>query len=267
MITGGFPGWKRGIFRRGKEIKGLRGGVHRYAAQANPRIDAATAEKNRFRTETNLEGKPVKRFEFREVAREDPRFREVLALRYQVYCAERGFENPEDFPDGLERDEFDDSSIHFAAIHRPTGRVVGTVRLVLPAAARLPGEKFFNIRATVAGFDRMNVGEISRLALTKRYCRELQRNLRNGSGEIVHGLFRCLALESGRLGLTHLYAVMSRGLPVLLAKNRIHFNRVGPERAYHGLRAPYFGAIEELVASDHVLYNLYRTLLPVSKVA
>jgi hypothetical protein len=53
MSTGLFPNRKRGIFCRGKEIKGLRGGVHRYAAQANPQIDAATAEKDRFRTETS----------------------------------------------------------------------------------------------------------------------------------------------------------------------------------------------------------------------
>ena len=52
METAWFPNRKGGIFRRGKEIKGLRGGVHRYAAQARPQIDAATAEKNRFRTET-----------------------------------------------------------------------------------------------------------------------------------------------------------------------------------------------------------------------
>ncbi len=52
MTTGWFPIRKYGFFRRGKEIKGLRGGVHRYAAQASLRIDAATAEKNRFRTET-----------------------------------------------------------------------------------------------------------------------------------------------------------------------------------------------------------------------
>jgi hypothetical protein len=37
-----FPSRKRGIFRRDKEIKGLR------AAQASSRIDAVTAEKNRF---------------------------------------------------------------------------------------------------------------------------------------------------------------------------------------------------------------------------
>jgi hypothetical protein len=48
-----FPIWKRGFFRRGKKIKDLRGGVHRYAAQARLKIAAATAEKDRFRMETN----------------------------------------------------------------------------------------------------------------------------------------------------------------------------------------------------------------------
>jgi hypothetical protein len=40
------------IFRHGQEIKGLRGGVHRYAAQASSKIDAAMAEKGRFRMKT-----------------------------------------------------------------------------------------------------------------------------------------------------------------------------------------------------------------------
>jgi len=48
-----FPNWKGGIFRSGKEIKGLRGGVLLYAAQAIQQIDTARAEKNSFRTETN----------------------------------------------------------------------------------------------------------------------------------------------------------------------------------------------------------------------
>jgi len=43
-----FSDRKRGIFRRGKKIKGLRGGAQRYAAQASLQIDAAMAEKNRF---------------------------------------------------------------------------------------------------------------------------------------------------------------------------------------------------------------------------
>jgi hypothetical protein len=47
-----FPIWKRGIFSPGKKIKELRGDVHWYAAQASPKIDAARAEKDRFRMET-----------------------------------------------------------------------------------------------------------------------------------------------------------------------------------------------------------------------
>ncbi len=48
-----FPIWKGDIFRPGQEIKGLRGGVHRYAAQVSPKIDTARTEKDPFRTETS----------------------------------------------------------------------------------------------------------------------------------------------------------------------------------------------------------------------
>jgi len=41
------------FFCPGQEIKALRGGVHRYAAQVTPQIDTASAEKDRFRMETN----------------------------------------------------------------------------------------------------------------------------------------------------------------------------------------------------------------------
>jgi hypothetical protein len=47
-----FPIRKAGIFCHGKEIKGLRGGVRRYAAQASLQIDTARAKKHPFRTET-----------------------------------------------------------------------------------------------------------------------------------------------------------------------------------------------------------------------
>ena len=45
---------KGSILRPGKEIEGLRGGVHRYAAQETLKIDTARAEKDPFRTETIL---------------------------------------------------------------------------------------------------------------------------------------------------------------------------------------------------------------------
>jgi len=48
-----FPDRKEGIFRPGKEIKGLRGGILTYVAQASPQIDTARAEKHPFRMETS----------------------------------------------------------------------------------------------------------------------------------------------------------------------------------------------------------------------
>ncbi len=47
-----FSDWKRVIFRCGKGIKGLRGDVVLYVAQASLQIDAATMEKGRFRMKT-----------------------------------------------------------------------------------------------------------------------------------------------------------------------------------------------------------------------
>ncbi len=211
----------------------------------------------------------MQRFEFKKIALEEPLFKEVLALRYQVYCEERGFESPEDHPDGLEQDEYEEVSVHFAAIDRITGRAVATVRLVLNSERNLPGTQFYDLGSTASGLCSTEIGEVSRLALTKRYRREMRRRLQQGMEtiEIVNGLFGCLALESGRLGLTHLYAVMSRGLPVLLAKNKICFNRIGPDQEYHGRRAPYFGAIEEIVSNNSELYNLYRNSQATSRVA
>jgi hypothetical protein len=49
-----FSIWKRAIFRKVKEIKGLSGGVVLYAAQSNPQVGAEIAEKGRFRTKTRL---------------------------------------------------------------------------------------------------------------------------------------------------------------------------------------------------------------------
>ena len=58
MRNSWFPDWKAEIFRYGKEIELLRGGIRLYAAQARPKIDAARAKKHPFRTEVSYILKP-----------------------------------------------------------------------------------------------------------------------------------------------------------------------------------------------------------------
>lgn len=203
-------------------------------------------------------------FEFIKVEQHDPLLNEVLALRYKVYCEERGFENPEDHPNHLEEDDYDKSAVHFAAILPPGDygngwqqkKVVGTVRLILGAENCLPVEKSFEFTKPIPRVKRDQIGEISRLALSKRYCREFKGRLRwqSEAGCIVDGLISRLAQEVVLQDITHLYAVMARSLPVLMARKRIFFSQIGPEREYHGFRAPYIGAVSDILSKNSKLY-------------
>jgi N-acyl amino acid synthase of PEP-CTERM/exosortase system len=197
-------------------------------------------------------GNPLTSFEFHRITEGDPLLSELLALRYQVYCRERGFENPEDHLDGLEHDDYDAGAVHFAAIHSATQRVVGTVRLIGHSDRGFPIEDAFEFNKKLPHHNREKFGEISRLALSKEYCRtfEGQQRWQSEAGALIHGLFCCLAQESCRQGLTHWFAVMARGLPILLARRKIFFSQIGPGKEYHGLRAPYIGSVGETVSRN-----------------
>jgi hypothetical protein len=49
-----FPNRKGGFFRSGEKIKGLRGGVLLFTAQAKPQVDTARVEKDPFWTGTKF---------------------------------------------------------------------------------------------------------------------------------------------------------------------------------------------------------------------
>ena len=171
-------------------------------------------------------------------------FYETLKLRYEVYCSERGFERPEDHPHGLETDCYDGHAIHLAAVKSDTGEVVGTARIIRHSFLGFPIERHFKIDKDLSHVQRERIGEISRLAIPKRYSCDY---------EIFNEIFKQLCLASRELGLTHWYAAMAKGLPALLKKRRIIFQPVGPEIDFHGVRAPYFGSIEQIVAQNEFL--------------
>lgn len=199
-------------------------------------------------------------FEFRRIEKGTSLYQDVLALRYRVYIEQRGFEKPEDHPQGIEQDVFDPHSVHFAAIHQQSKEVVGTIRLVLHSSEKdFPIESAFEFDKTLPPVDRSYLGEVSRLALCKEYCQEFRGRLLGGSEsvDIVNGLLQRLLVECRTLRLTHLYAVMAKGLPMLLRRKGIRFPQIGPEKEYHGLRAPYFDSIENILRGNRELYACY----------
>lgn len=205
-------------------------------------------------------------FEYSKVSHGDPLLGEVFRLRYKVYVEEWGFERSEDHPGGMERDPYDDHSVHFVVRRRGEEGVIGTVRMILNSDRGFPIEQHCTLERDLSVMNRNGFGEISRLAISKDYRRratdvvyqdrdpltpELFRQMYSGQrrleNDIVLGLYRCICMESIERGNEYLLAVMARGLVTLLRRVGIVFDAIGPEQNYHGLRAPYLGRVETML--------------------
>lgn len=202
-------------------------------------------------------------FHFKKVTNKDE-LEEVFRLRYKVYCEEWGFERIEDHPGGIEFDKFDDHSLHFISLNN-VWQVVGTVRIILNSEKGFPIEKICKTDTNLSNLNKDKIGEISRLAMSKELRKRIEdRFIYDGTSEyhqeytatderrrrheIVIGLYKYIYVESKKMGLTHWYAVMAKGLYLLLKKLGIIFSPIGPEIDYHGIRTPYLGSIEDIEA-------------------
>lgn len=111
---------------------------------------------------------------FEVILANDPWSRHIhYQLRYQVFCLETGYEDPAQFPDGEEKDEWDDDATHFLVKERSSGQWVAAMRLVLPSAQILPIEKRVSIESSLRR-DQRHCAEISRLCMVGHYRRRLQ---------------------------------------------------------------------------------------------
>lgn len=191
--------------------------------------------------------------------------RQALHLRYQVYSIEHQFEKPN--AEQLERDEYDDRSVHALLISRRRDEVVGTVRLVLPNKyqpdAPFPieqhcGKAFDKTMFDVSTLPRHAVAEASRFAISKACKKRLMDDAYPwGSGQlndqqratikemerrviphITLGLILAVVRMSVTHNITHWYAVMEPALIRLLRRFDLDFVPIGAMVEYHGKRQP-----------------------------
>ncbi|NTU42658.1 MAG: PEP-CTERM/exosortase system-associated acyltransferase [Nitrospirales bacterium] len=187
---------------------------------------------------------------------------EVFRLRYRVYCEEQGFESSQNYPEGLEYDDFDKNSLHFLSLSNEA-QLTGTVRLILNSDKGFPIENNCIIDKPLS-IDKDRFGEISRLAVSREFLRrsdfryrdealsgwfeeeELQAVSKKHSKDMFCSLYESIYVEAKRSGITHFYAIMAQGLHILLRRLGIIFHSIGPEIDYHGLRAPYVICLEQM---------------------
>jgi N-acyl amino acid synthase of PEP-CTERM/exosortase system len=184
---------------------------------------------------------------------------QAFALRYQVYCLERQFEDADQRQDGLESDEYDRHAVHSLLLHRPQDAVIGTARLILPQARphSLPIQQLLKKNGLNPRdyFPNESVAEISRFAISKDFRR---RNADIGPSGMAgrrdrHGNLPCLGMiqmllrQSAELGVEYWGAVMEPQLLRMLAMMGIRFHPVGPLVSYHGLRQPSFCHLPQML--------------------
>ena len=165
-------------------------------------------------------------------------------LRHQVFCVELGFKAGQN---GLEMDEFDSRSRHVVLQQRQTGRVLGTVRLVLPSR-KAPRDSFpvqrFCPSFVLPPIPTPTTAEISRFTISRE-----RFGLSPAAVPLMRlALFRGILKLSREAGLTHWLAVMEPRLLRLLRSTAVHFQPVGPLVEYHGMRQPAYANIDSLLS-------------------
>lgn len=216
-----------------------------------------------------------------EIVRADtPELREeAFRLRYQVYCHEgcmAGFKAA-DYPDGLERDPYDQRSVHCLLRHRPSGACAGTVRLVLADADRL-GASFPVEEAAGESIDRgalprqpvprPSIAECSRFILTRQFrSRPGEQQWPDGLAEVAEnerghderrapshpilGLFKACVMMSWEYGIKYWYAGMEPRLHRRLRQFGWALQPVSPLIDYHGPCLTYWGYLPDMLAHVH----------------
>ena len=176
-------------------------------------------------------------------------------LRYQVYCLERKFENADEHSSGLETDQFDSHADQGVLFHRPTGRAIGTVRMILPAdleAGRLPIQQFLmDSGINLADYvDIERSVEVSRFAISKEFRRRWTDDLMVASLPLSPqdaarqanlaflSLVQFFLRQSIERRVLYWTAVMEPMLVRMLDRMGIHFRPLGPVVDHHGLRQP-----------------------------
>ncbi len=207
-------------------------------------------------------------FDFSKVLRgnmESFILKEIYKLRYEVYCLECEYLQAKDFDEGLESDDYDDCSIHFAA-YTLDHNIVGTVRLVQPGEHQVyPFEGHCKVFDDFTLPPRANAAEISRLVVRKTFRRRRGDSMEGISKDFVEkgttagiqpptanekrgnspllllGMYREMYRHSRAHGIRFWYAAMERSLARLTRQIQDGDQAgEGKERATdrHGLGSP-----------------------------
>lgn len=173
-----------------------------------------------------------------------------FAVRYRVYCEERGFEDSQQFPEGLEHDRWDPFSFKFIVRCRRSGDYVAAMRLVRSSCGQLPLHSHcrvtpeWGVQLPEQGFV-----ELSRLCVLSSHSSNfwgMKRAIKGAAYEpgIFWGMVRAAFSVSQDEKIGHWYFLTSAALARRLQQCMIHTDQVGGPCELNGIRHPYLVDVE-----------------------
>lgn len=208
------------------------------------------------------------------VLADSPAGRQIhYAIRYQVYCLEKGWEDPSVRPDRMERDGYDETSAHFLVRCRATGQWIATMRLIVAPFDQLPINRVARIDTKkLPGLTDGLTAEISRLCVIGEYMRHPRVNnpeakfffgpkahsakqispVSPPSGQpwLTLGLIRAAREYSRQNGIRYWFFLISDPLARIVQRLGLGLQLIGPECDHRGKRRPY---LRDLAAGYHEL--------------
>ena len=159
---------------------------------------------------------------------------DVFRLRYRVFCLEKKWLNPEEYPDGKETDEYDQHSVHFLAAN-DTAKIVGTARAIFPSELGLP--VFNNFEDIAIPDDVERYVELSRLIVAKE-----TRGL-----TVTIGLLKSILNWCLYEGITTAFVIVEERMLNFLLRLGYPFRKAGPGKFYFGAyTTPAYVTLSEL---------------------
>ena len=204
-------------------------------------------------------------------------------IRYQVFCLDRGFEDPCAFSSARETDVWDDQSAHFIVQDKTSEHWVAATRLVLPRAGRqLPVDKLGAFDRAAAGRVDRPVAEISRFCVIRDRPR---RRVETGPSsdedcladwrigaigrrqqfEITIGMMRAQIIFALKRDIDDCVMLITDPFARLLRRLGVRFTPVGPTVEHRGKRAAYLVHLRESALSMSRESSMVRGMLRRSK--
>lgn len=182
-------------------------------------------------------------------------------LRYQIYCLEKGFLEVEKLEDEMEKDPYDEKSIHFLV--KSGNRWIGTFRLVIDHLGRLPFHKVSIPDSPQFIQGNLQVAEFSRLGILRPF-----QKLRNGQSphessskesEIMPKLLHAARDYCRANSIDHIVFLCRRSIARVLNQFELQAQQIGPAIFHYGPRIPYVINLTDIDAFDSLVNEHLNT--------